>query len=354
MKRKFDKILPFFFLFVLIIGSIVYLKSGSLELHYVIDCNIYNEKLETIKSMPGSYCEFLSNGNTLIGIPTRLTLYDPFMRVIWEKKLSLHHSFNKSSDESKLFVLTNSFHPYLNTTARFDDIEILQLATGETLNHWSSFDHREKLLSFVLWPFKVEEHPKFWDKNSTEFSGDFEFFHFNSIYEIPENKLSSKFDFLRPGGMVVNTGVGPVLFFDKDLKLVHHILLDPTPTVNLHDIQVLPSGKLLIYRNRYKNEYRSQLQKYDFESSQIVWIFNGSKEIKDFYSWRFGSIQELEDRYVYSDLTAGGKVVEISKEGKWLRDFNNLESDPHRNIPKDFLKVKKVDLSSYLSKQQGN
>jgi hypothetical protein len=302
----------------------------------------------------GSYCSFLSDGSTVVGNSTDLTYYDSHMKPIWTKSVSLHHLFNVSGDEKKLFIMKNSFHDYLGEKVRFDDLEIIEIKTGKSLAQWSSFDNIDHMMKSVPWKYDKEKHREFWTGTEPkEYKSSFEFFHFNSIYEIPENDLAKEFFFLKPGGVISNSGLGLVLFFDENLKLLEILNIDNEQSVNTHDVQIIPNGEMLFYRNQSLNERFSSLQKYDFRKKQIIYKFTGNADLKSFYSWRLGSVQELSDRYLFSNLNDQGNIREISKDGKTLRSIDNPLIDPETKKPRDMMRAKKLDLSSFIRNYQG-
>ncbi len=342
------------FVLLLLLGGGYYLFKEETAYYYQIDCRVYDQDMLLLIDAAGSYCSFLSDGSMIVGNATDLTYYDSHMRQVWAKSLSLHHLFNLSSDEKKIFIMKNSFHEYMGEKARFDDLQIIEIKTGNSLAEWSSFDNIDRMLKSVPWKYDKEKHRDFWTGTEPkEYRSSFEFFHFNSVYEIPENKLAKEFPFLKPKGIISNSGLGLVLFFDEHLKLLEILNIDDMQSVNTHDVQITPEGEMLFYRNQASNEHFSSLQKYDFRTKQVVYKFTGNDDLKSFYSWRLGSVQELSDRYLFSNLNDHGNIREISKDGRTLRSIDNPLTAPQTKKPRDMMRAKKLDLSSFIRNYQG-
>ena len=87
---------------------------------------------------------------------------------------------------------------------------------------------------------------------------DSESSHFNSFYEIPENDLSAKVDWLKPGNLIVNSLVLGVLVFDTTLsKVLHRFVHKGSHWHSVHDVQVTSSGEILLFNNHVaENGYR--------------------------------------------------------------------------------------------------
>ncbi|MDD4974865.1 MAG: hypothetical protein PHY93_10975 [Bacteriovorax sp.] len=339
---------------ILAIGAFITFKGDKPNLYYVIDCNIYNSNLTLMRSSEGSHCEFFSDGSTLSGMPEKLTYYDQNLQIVWQKNISVHHAFTKSLDEKKVYVLTSSYHQFLGEKTRFDNIEILDIKTGNSLSSWSSYIEQNLLISLEPRAYIKENH-RLPLRSPEEIKNQvyFEFLHFNSIYEIPENSLSDDLDFLKPHGLVVNTGPGLVLFFDDKLNYLSSVHLGKTSTQFAHDVQVGKNGDLLFFTNHSAGYLHSSLHKMDLRNNKIIWTFKSNAQLKNFFNWRFGSVQELDDSFLFSDLTTKGTIVEIAKDGSLIKSFDNPVLNPYTQKPIDMLTLKKLDLNSYLTNFHG-
>lgn len=334
-------------LFTVVIAIFFYFKKS--DNYYVVSCEVFDLEMELVHHFPGTNCEYFNDGSVLVAMGSKLTYFNKRMQILWQKNIIVHHSLESSFDQRKILLLANEFKSYNGVLTRFDVIKILDLKTGDELASWSSFDHSDKILKMVTWKYIKEEHPAYWEKNKDEAPANFEFFHFNSFYEIPKNPKEKELPFIHENNYVVNTGLGPVLFFDKNLNLLSSVLLNPSPHVNLHDVQVTPEGHLLIYRN-WTQESKSRLELLELPQLKTLWSFSGNRKFSNFFSKSLGSVQQLENgNFFFSDITEGGRILEIKPNGDLLNDIEYPEIDLQTNQPRQILKAKIRNLAGFIS-----
>ncbi len=107
---------------------------------------------------------------------------------------------------------------------------------------------------------------------------DIETSHFNSIYEIPENKGGKKSRFLKAGNLIVNsTGIG-IFILSPDLsEVLYEKSYSHSLRNEIHDVQVTPDGLFLIFNNTVNDpltSYKySAIQKFDPVSEKLIFDY---------------------------------------------------------------------------------
>jgi hypothetical protein len=114
-----------------------------------------------------------------------------------------------------------------------------------------------------------------------------------------------------------------------------------------HDVQVLPNGHLLYFRNSAPKELGieswSSLVEYDAASDQIVWSWEGSPP-ESFFSPVRGGVQALSNGNILFNNVTTGVSSEITRSGQIVWTWAPLQE-----MGRAAQQIKRNDLSSFLA-----
>lgn len=273
---------------------------GSLEnLSLQRGCRLTDQKGEH-RNFPGAFCLFQDDGTFISADESVIRKYSPERRVLWEVRASAHHQINLSPDKKRILAHTYKLEKKERGTVRVEGILILD-QDGKIIAETDA----ERILKSA----------NITSPNRSRFNFELnqqmiEDSHFNSIYEIGDHKRAKEIPWLQPGNIIVNSLYDAVYVLTPDLKTV----LKRIPLENLsvqhqiHDVQLSSDGNLLFFNNQVKDSKHhpySAVQKVDPHTNKVVFEITGTPKII-FYSTVMGSVQELEDYYVFSHMTTGG------------------------------------------------
>jgi hypothetical protein len=165
--------------------------------------------------------------------------------------------------------------------------------------------------------------------------------HLNSVYELGENQWFDGGDErFRPGNLLVSArSLDAVLIVDRatgEVVWTYNRGLD-----HQHEALMIPAGRLgegliLVFDNGYQNRYRyrrSRIVALDPIAQHEVWSY----EAPSFYSSVAGSEQPLPNGNVLVTSSQGGRVFEITSEGRvvwqWIPPFEPMRAV---RIPYDY------------------
>jgi hypothetical protein len=353
--KKYKNHLLFFLLLIVVVlaGLNVWIDYDEYRWAsrvYFINCSVFDSKMVPLINNFGN-CVYLKNGNIVryLGADSKiddkkevLSLLDKYNQEIWTIPFFMHHSMTVDHKEEVLYALSSEIRMYKKEKTKFDKIVMISLKDGTIIKSWSLFEilktiepvmNQRKLVSLKV-GYKDNEIP------INEAS------HFNSINIAPSKFWSEKY-------LIVNSGRGLVLFFDRNLNLMSTYWLDKKWLCNTHDAQLNQDGSLLIYRNFGDNgEAKSgaSLLKIDMSNDNVLWSFNKDLQGKKFESKKFGSVQMFSDgSFLYSDMGHGGHFTTVSKEGEELNSFYYPDIDPRNGMPIEFHTVRRKEYSELSS-----
>ncbi len=312
--------------------SLCYAEFSWGPLNLVNGCRIFDSKGIAVKTLPGEFCQFYTNGDLLTATVESLKMIDQNNHVKWELKGAFHHQLNKSLDEKRILVLDSfikrSKH---NPNIIVEKFMVLDLV-GKILFQATS----EDLLSQVS--------VKMYAPNQQT--------HLNSFYEIPKLTTNRVLpSFLKEGNFILNSYRSGVFILSPDLKKVlHHFVFKSSIANQVHDVQVLESGNILFFNNMSVDSKRgnpfSAIEELDMVTNEIVLSFSGNPT-GIFYSLFCGGVQELDPEHILFSHVLTGTYI-YSKRTKQI--ITNI----HETHFKDGLfspsqQVKMMDLRSFLS-----
>jgi hypothetical protein len=301
----------------------------------------------------GARCIFFPDGSLTTGSNERLARVGPDGIKKWARPIDTHHVMSLSEDGKKLLVMTRSLRKVKGQRVRFDKLALYDL-DGKELAAFDFYNHRgeiEKRLSkdkrgkLLVIPDDPTRHVP--DDVKLEFS------HANAFAEIPENAAAGKNPAFAKGNFIVN-GLGQNVFIlDKGLR---KILWSMELGYSAHDVQVLPSGRLMLYRNSSPPELGenfSTIEELDPFTSESSVLYKADPPQSFSSRWN-GGAQILENGHLFlSDITNGGRIFEVDKNGKtvWSKPYPLI--DARTGKPEEFQQARRLDLSEFLKNHKG-
>lgn len=283
-------------------------------LQIVAHCTILNFKGEVLKQFPGAICAFLPDGRFVSGTTSELAMYDASEKKLWAIPGHFHHQVNLSQDKKTILALSSLSEFKDKKMIRKDRFLRISLE-GKILGDSNSgvlFSHFaiDKGVSGVNF------------KNAGAKEGPvLEGSHFNSIHEIPSNKLAQSNPAFREGNVIVNDVSAGVFIFSKDLSKPLFMHRHKLP-IYTHDTQVNEKGNLIYFNNEQVGT-QSNLQGGPYSGVEeinpltgkmIYQFFGRPKEI--FYSACCGGVQELDNETLLISHMTNGFFVLNRKSGQ--------------------------------------
>jgi hypothetical protein len=326
--------------------------------HYVGGCWIADEKLEVIRAYPGLFCAFLKDGSMVMagGRGDFLSYTDAKGVVIWKRKVDVHHQMKLSHDQKKVLLLSSEVKPSeFYPALRYDVLLVLDLKTGRTLHRWAMQEHQPEFVS-AFRKFGCYDPP--W-KEKRKHLGDsyIECSQANSFNEIPENPVAKRHGAFSAGNFVASFPLSQgIAILDKNLtrflwtKRVEE-------EVDYHDVQVLPSGELMVYYNSSCSSPfgdRVLIDISDPLTGKSQWRL--PQERGNFDAPHMGGVQALDgDRILFNvnDESVGGLALMVTRKGDVLWAMPNPFKNPSNQKPWFFQDIKETDLGDFLRNSKG-
>jgi hypothetical protein len=335
------------------------IRPRSQELHNVVGCTIYDMRGKPLKDVGGSLCVFLPDGGYISALQEEHDIYraNKNGKILWRDRLQAHHQLKLTSDGNHFILLTGQARAFRGQSVRFDQIQIRDLDNRKVKN-FDFFDHREELMTLA-----GNEHRKLW-KIQSRFKpvAPVEFAHLNSVYEIPDNKMAAINPAFEKGGYIVNAnGLDLMFILDSQMQNILWSLRQIRNNADqsgYHDVQVLPSGHLLVYNNR-----AFSMEETDGTSHTAIWDLNPlNNEPRvlyegnpwgEFSGFLLGGVQLLKNgNLLVTDYVKGGRAQVVDPRGKVVWEFMNPRADPVTKRAYDMQEMKRMDLSRFLKNTQ--
>lgn len=294
-------------------------------------CQIFDAEGESLKMLPGEFCQFYENGDFLTATNSTLKLIDKFNAVKWELPGNYHHQINKSADGKRILALDHHQVKVDKKTVRAEIFKVISME-GKVL---LQADSRDLLNQVKTNPYSKEELT-----------------HINSFYEIP--KLTTKRllpDYLKEGNYILNSYRLGIFFLSSDLKkVVHHFLIPPPSAHLVHDAQILENGTMLLFNNMaseasYENPY-SAIEQFDLVENKRVFQFTAQPG-QMFFSLFCGGVQQLDDEHILFSHLLTGTYIYSKKSNSIVASTYKTHFRERRFFPSQ--QVKALDLRKFLS-----
>lgn len=355
------------FVGLFIIGVLYAFVFGQSDYHYFsVDCSIYNKSGKIIFFTKGHLCAFSDDGLLVASDPilNTLSMTDSSGNVLWSVTENVHHDLKFTDDQSGFLAISGEVIKYNGRPVRSDCFSKRDLK-NTILAEWCV---GKNIVVLEKLGFTIRTQPGDPSAINALVYATEEISHANSIYEIPDTRLSERHPAFRKGNFLVDlhSPLYAWLILDSEMKTV----LWSKSLENLsygikqlsfsaHDSQVTPDGKILSYFNYYKTfepqllanditrrpdpkrafNWGSSLVEFDPLLGSINWIYEADPPDK-FRSLILGSVTLLKNgNYLFSDITAKLPVVtEVSPEREVIWKF---EIPDHGNTGAT-LRVRKV------------
>lgn len=311
----------------------------------LIRCSIFNSERKLIRSYPGFMCDFAPDGS-FVSHGERLNYYSPRNELLWSLPGPFHHQVKFSEDQKTILTLGS---------------EVLNGVRYDTVVRTDRSGRIEKVFRFsnftrdlYRWARRPEgRHFLFKDRH---FPGvHWESSHANAIYELPSSNLEDKHTAFKAGNYLVTiSNLGLVVILDRDLKQILWSFSHPEAFYGvIHDVQLLPEGRLLVYNNAYgkRGQWQTVLEEIDPLSGKVLWRH---KPPDKFAIDAGGGVQKLRNgNILFSDTSKVGRVVEISPAGEEVWTLTNPFEIPEGQTPLYIQEAKKRDFSDFLKNNPG-
>lgn len=320
--------------------------------HIVVECSIVDLNKTIVFSLKDQFqCDFKPDGGWIQSNGLDLISMSPEGNPIWTKRYYTHHIM-RTTAAGDLLVLRSEATRHGRYIRRFDVISKVDRKTGEILASYSMAANFDQLAKLAAPPLRIHYFADHWSPHPIAKT---EATHANSVYELPENALAAKRPEFAAGNVLVHDNLlGLIFVLDRDLKrVVWSTALKRPPLHALHDVQLLANGHLLFFNNHaeFNSSFLSSLDEFNIEDSKIVWRYQ-PKMKAELASPYVGSVQMLENGNIFfSDMSSGGTMTEISRDGKIVWKMPHWQSDA-AGLPKSFQEAKRMDLTSFLKNNQ--
>lgn len=329
------------------------------------------------------FCDYAPNGRVLAANPYsgNVALLDSKDNVIWSSKEFIHHDIKFTPDHKHWIGLLSELIEINGQRIR-SDCAIKRDINNNSVGEWCLANHIEELEKLGL---KQKAGYVFNNFLGQKFNQELS--HANSIYEIPDNPNALKNKAFEKGNYIVNFfGQSHLLaILNHDLtellwfeNLANFILEGIAYRADLHDVQVLPNGNILVFFNQLipkalaplKPEFAtlfqinlgmfhfppvtisrdySQIIEYDPITRKIIWQYSDNPK-HNFYSNTNGTVSKFKNSFVYSttNKSAGGRYIQATLNGKKIWSFTPPEKHPGSKLPLTMVGVKAVKIDEYL------
>ncbi len=310
--------------------------------HFQNGCTVYNFDRE-VKNFPGKMCIFLEDGSFVSAGQDSIKKFRADRTVVWELPGLFHHQLNLSHDKTRVLGLMSDI-TIRETRKEIDDIiVIINLDDGKVLYRRNA---RDILSSSKYFPIQSSGSPLVKSGKA-----DLETSHFNSIYEIPENKGQGKAPFLKSGNIIINShGIG-IFILSHDLsKVLYEKSYSLSSNNGIHDVQVTSTGEFLIFNNFVQDPTTpylySAIQIFDPVSEKLTFDYPNGPDRALFFSVACGGVQILDNDHIFFSHLVNGGFIYSRKEKKIIYAIPGTNGDIQVNAPIQQLKL--VDIRKFL------
>lgn len=328
---------------------------------YQIGCTLVDKNLSILKKFNGHLCTFLKNGDAIVALPPATIMYFSRMgEIIWSDSKTVNHHKLLTSNNEESFIGITSESKIMNKKKIRADVFYVRDFKNKILKRWSTFENLEYFISLNLKQLSGCSFNCFWvtdwfpDKVE-KFSG--ELTHANSIQEISakEEVIGSKI--WKSGNYLVYLygPLGMALVIDSSMKKILWSLdMIAFNRPNIHDLQIIPGGRLLYFVNSNVNDKFSKQADNNYSSVEIIdiktlkllWSYSGDG--KKFYSQYRGSAQQLENgNILLTESWPKLQAREISQDKRTVFEFISPLLDQSNNQIA-YQEIKQIDADEFL------
>lgn len=257
-------------------------------------CHIMDNKGKVLFNFSGNLISFFYNKEAIVAqIDKKLVAYTKDLDVLWKYPTFSHHEMTVTPDDNVL--LLSYGHNKINHTIILFDYILCFNSSGKLLYKWSTFDHRQELLSFMMKDEDIFRYNKrgLTDPDSLLFkmapdlqisgmepnTNNREFFHMNAIKVIGENASENKDPIFSKGNIILsfcnyNDSLSSFLAIvdPVNYKILWHYVMKNGK--QMHTPSMLPNGNILVYVNANSPTDSSSIIEINPLTKKIVWCYS--------------------------------------------------------------------------------
>ena len=241
--------------------------------------------------------------------------------IVWDLPFPAHHDIARLADGTMLVPFLE-VRPYAGRDVGFDGIARITRDGKPVMTLWSTWERHGELRRLHA-PSPLDTPPGPGDDPLKGWERGFEYYHLNSIEQIPVTELGRHDPRFRPGNLLVclrNVNLIAILdirgfsvtwsWGEEELDLPH------MPTM-------LASGNILVFDNGTGRGW-SRVLEVEPPSGRIVWSYEGSPRERFFSKWR-GAAQRLPNGNTLITESEKGRVFEVTPQKEIVWEFWNPE-----------------------------
>jgi len=297
---------------------------------------------EVVHRWKGTLVTIFENGDIVARYKQKLQRYDSNLKPVWETSFEIHHEIILTS-EGNILTLTLDVHKYNNRNVKFDVIVELS-PDGDEIDRWSTYDSLDHIKKFhrsskLDRPARIFEPEIYYD-----------YYHVNSIQELPETPLGKQDDRFRKGNWLVDIPFfNLVVILDKETKEIVWTW-GPGEISVQHMPRMLENGNILIFDNgKHVRDY-SRVIELDPVKQDIVWEYIADPP-RSFFTAESGSAQRLPNGNTLITESNKGRVFEVTKDGEIVWEWFNpkITEDGKRNTLYRMRRVSREKIDKVLN-----
>jgi hypothetical protein len=167
-------------------------------------------------------------------------------------------------------------------------------------------------------------------KDKSIWGGNYDYYHFNSLSLIPENRREGTHPAFQPGNWLVSCRHGSMIFIlgKEKQEVLWRAIFDQIPDKleGPHTPSMLESGNVLVFDNgRYRKW--SRIVEIDPVTMAIVWEYRD----KDFYTMSQGSVQPLPNGNMLVTEAEEGRAFELTRDKEIVWEYYHPEKQNETN-----------------------
>lgn len=255
---------------------------------------------------------------------------------IWSyENQNMHHDFD---------ILPNG-NVLITTVSKLDSSYAKRIKggfEGASKGSWSDILFEVDKDKKIVWSWSYQDHIRPEDFTLNSYTSKHDFTHTNSVKYYETNPINHK-----PSVLINSRYLSTVFLIDKESGNV--LWQSPKEMLSFaHDASLdNEDGTVMVFDNGFFRKLerpvlQSRIIKIDLKTNKIVWTFNGGKtgvEMSAFSSSIMGGAQQLDNGNVLATVSVQGKVIEISKDRKFIAQYINtfLGSETTEGVPNNVL-----------------
>jgi hypothetical protein len=274
---------------------------------------------------------FVATGDTPWGYG--LAKLDKDSNVVWSYLGQTHHDIDVGAD-GRVYILTHEMrrkkyedHMQL-TVPRLDDFLVVLSPEGEELKKVSILD-------------ALVDSKYAWLLNRITWYNKHDFIHTNNVdvLEGEEAEALEALGFVREGQVLLSfRDIDTIAVLDIESEKIVWALRGGW--IAQHDPDVLTNGNILMYDNLggFGEGGRTRILEVDPVSGGVVWRYEGSAE-QPFFSEARGAQERLPNGNTLITETAGGRLFEVTPDGRMVWEFINPVRAEHPETGKPIVPI---------------